>query len=157
MTGSRWLPSAARFVPAILPVLLMVILASPARTATLSEYPVGGDHGAYDGIDEVAAYLDGLPEGTVVYQHWLGWEYSYYLFGGPISIAYWPTPAWLAGDVQAFGAGSPRYVAFPSWESSMRVEQTLAEVGFELEPVLTTTRRDGQVSFLVYRIQPISP
>jgi hypothetical protein len=138
-------------------VLLVALLASPAWTAALSRYPVGGDHGAYDGIDEVAAYLNGLPEGTVVYQHWLGWEYSYYLFGGPISIAYWPTPAWLAGDVQAFGADSSRYVAFPSWESSVRVEQTLTEVGFELKPVLTTIRRDGQVSFVVYRIQLMSP
>ena len=154
--AGRWLPSVGHLAPAISVVLLIAFLSTPAWTAALSRYPVGGDHGAYDGIDEVAAYLNGLPEGTVVYQHWLGWEYDYYLFGGPISIAYWPTPAWLAGDVQAFGAGSERYVAFPSWESSARVEQALAEVGFELEPVLTTIRRDGQFSFAVYRIQPMS-
>ena len=154
--AGRQSPVVGRLSTVVCHVLMVAFLVSPAWAAALSQYPVGGDHGAYDGIDKVADYLNGLPEGTVVYQHWLGWEYDYYLFGGPISIAYWPTPAWLAGDVQAFGARSPRYVAFPSWESSVRVEQALAEVGFELGPVLTTTRRDGHVSFVVYRIQPLS-
>lgn len=154
-TLSRWSPAAGRLSALVCLGLMVAFLAPPARTASLSRYPVGGDHGAYDGINEVAAYLNRLPGGTVVYQHWLGWIYNYYLFGGPISLAYWPTPAWLAGDVQAFGAGPPRYVAFPSWESSARAGRALAEVGFELEPVLSTTRRDGQGSFVVYRIQPL--
>jgi hypothetical protein len=56
--------------------------------------------------------------------------------------------------VQAFGTREPRYVAFPSWESSARVEQALAGVGYTLAPVLTTTRRDGTRSFTLYHIQP---
>jgi hypothetical protein len=136
---------------------LVIFLAFPAwNAAAHSDYPVGGDHGAYDGIDQVAAFLNGQPEGTVVYQHWLGWEYDYYLFGGPISLAYWPTPVWLAQDVHAFGVQGARYITFPAWESSARVEQALAEVGYGLSPVLTTTRRDGLPTFTVYRIQPLS-
>ena len=135
---------------------LFVCLALPAFNAAHGRYPVGSDHGAYDGIGKVAAFLRGLPEGTVVYQHWLGWHYDYYLFDAPIYLAYWPTPAWLARDVQAFGAREPRYMAFPSWESPARVERALAGVGYELEPVLTTTRRDGRPSFTVYHIQPLS-
>ena len=99
------------------------------------------------------AFLRGLPEGTVLYQHWLGWHYAYYLFDAPVYVAYWPTPAWLARDVQAFGDREPRYVAFPSWESSARVERALADVGYELQPVLTTTRRDGSFSFTIYRVR----
>jgi hypothetical protein len=134
-----------------------ILLAFPAWNASAhSYYPVGGDHGAYDGIDQIAAFLNGQPEGTVVYQHWLGWEYDYYLFDGPISPAYWPTPAWLAQDVRAFGAKGPRYITFPAWESSARVEQALAEVGYGLSPALSTTRRDGLLTFTVYRIQPLS-
>ena len=137
-------------------LLFVISLAFPAWNAAHSRYPVGGDHGAYDGIDRIAAFLNSRPEGTVVYQHWLGWVYNYYLFGGPISLAHWPTPAWLARDVQAFGADPPRYITFPSWESSARAERALAEVGYGLKPVLATTRRDGAPSFTLYQIQPLS-
>lgn len=135
---------------------LVILLLLPAWNAARSRYPVGGDHGAYDSIDEVAVFLRGLPEGAVVYQHWLGWHYTYYLFDAPVYLAYWPTPAWLAQDVRAFGTGEPRYLVFPSWESSARVQQALAGAGYRLESVLTTTRRDGTRSFTVYHIQPLS-
>ena len=125
----------------------------PAFNAAHSRYPIGGDHGAYDGINEVAAFLRGLPEGAVVYQHWLGWHYEYHLFDAPVYLAYWPTPDWLAQDVRAFGPEEPRYVTFPSWESPARVEWALASVGYELERALTTTRRDGTPSFTVYRVE----
>ncbi len=151
----------SQFVICALPLfivccLLFICLIPPAWNATHSHYPVGGDHWAYDGIDEVAAFLCKLPEGAVVYQHWLGWHYAYHLFDAPVYLAYWPTPAWLARDVQAFGAKEPRYVTFPSWESSARVERALAGVGYELRPVLITTRRDGTSSFTVYHIRPLS-
>ena len=132
---------------------LVILLAWPAWNAAHSRYPVGGDHGAYDGIEKVATFLSHLPEGSVVYQHWLGWHYQYYLFDAPVYLAYWPTPAWLARDVQAFGAQEPRYITFPSWESPARVEWVLASVGYELAPVLTTTRRDGTSSFTIYRVK----
>jgi len=139
-------------LPAICCSALVVFLALPAWNGAHSRYPVGGDHGAYDGIDEVVAFLRDLPEGAVVYQHWLGWHYDYYLFDAPVYLAYWPTPAWLAQDVRAFGAREPRYITFPSWESSARVERALAGVGYGLFPELTTTRRDGTPSFTVYHI-----
>jgi hypothetical protein len=152
-------PPLSRLSRALCPLSLVVLLSFlslPAWKAAQSRYPVGGDHGAYDGIDEVAGFLHSLPEGTVVYQHWLGWHHSYYLFDSPVYLAYWPTPSWLAEDVRAFGVREPRYITFPSWESSLRVAQALAGVGYRLCPVLTTTRRDNTSSFTVYRIQPLS-
>ncbi len=150
----RHSPFAIRHSPLfIVHCSLFIFLLLPAWNAAHSRYPVGGDHGAYDGIDEVAAFLRGLPEGAVVYQHWLGWHYDYYLFDAPVYLAYWPTPAWLAQDVRAFGAREPRYISFPSWESPARVEWVLAGAGYELEPALTTSRRDGTPSFTVYHIQ----
>jgi hypothetical protein len=134
---------------------LVILLVLPAWNAAHSRYPIGGDHGAYDGIDKVVAFLRGLPEGTVIYQHWLGWHYDDYLFDAPVYVAYWPTPAWLAQDVRAFGGREPRYITFPSWESPARVKRALIHVGYELAPVLTTTRRDGGRSFTVYHIQPV--
>ena len=91
----------------------------------------------------------------MIYQHWLGWHYDDYLFDAPVYVAYWPTPAWLAQDVRAFGGREPRYITFPSWESPARVKGALTRVGYELAPVLTTTRRDGTRSFTVYHIQPV--
>ena len=149
-------PSFAHFSFLICHLSFVIFLLFPAWTATHSRYPVGGDHGAYDGIDEVAAFLHERPEGTVVYQHWLGWHYADYLFDAPVYVAYWPTPAWLAQDVQAFGLRGLRYITFPSWESPARVERALAEVGYALAPELTTVRRDGTRSFTVYQIQPLS-
>ncbi|RLC75510.1 MAG: hypothetical protein DRI81_11905 [Chloroflexi bacterium] len=157
---ARILSLAIRHSPLIIRhslfAILLISLAPPAWNAAHSRYATGGDHGAYDGIDEVAAFLGRLPEGAVVYQHWLGWHYAYHLFDAPVYLAYWPTPAWLARDVLVFGAREPRYVTFPSWESSARVERALAGVSYKLDPVLTTTRRDGAPSFTVYHIQPLS-
>lgn len=133
-----------------------ICLCYPAFNAANSRYPVGGDHGVYDGIDQVAAFLGDLPEGTVVYQHWLGWHLEYYLFHAPVYLAYWPTPAWLAEDVQAFGGRGPRYISFPSREMPARVLHALAGVGYGLERVLATVRRDGTPSFTVYRIVSLS-
>ncbi|MDY6874890.1 MAG: glycosyltransferase family 39 protein [Chloroflexota bacterium] len=150
---SAWGPRSL----AIVQCSLVILLVWPAFNAACSRYPVGGDHGAYDGIDKVAAFLHGLPEGSVVYQHWLGWSYAYYLFDAPVYLAYWPTLAWLARDVQAFGTEGQRYMTFPSWESPARVERALAGVGYELEPTLTTARRDGTPSFTVYHLRTRIP
>ena len=68
-----------------------------------SQYPIGGDHGANDGIDQVADYLKTLPSGTVVYDHWLAWELGYYLGDGFVYLAYFDTPAALADDLRVFG------------------------------------------------------
>jgi hypothetical protein len=151
----RWIPRVQWMRPVVVSALLVALcLALPALRASASGYPIGGGYNPYDGIEQVAAFLRQLPEGAVVYQHWLGWHYAYYLFDAPVYVAYWPTPAWLARDVRAFGAREPRYITFPAWESSGRVGHALRGVGYELEPVLKTRRRDGTLSFTVYRISP---
>jgi 4-amino-4-deoxy-L-arabinose transferase-like glycosyltransferase len=149
-------PTIRGWVVTLCSLVLVAFLIGPAINAACSRYPVGGDHWAYDGIDDVATYLRALPEGSVVYQHWLGWHYAYYLFRAPIYVAYWSTPAWLAQDVMAFGDKESRYITFPSWESSDRVAQGLAGVGYQLDPVLTTAHRDSSASFVVYHIRPLS-
>jgi 4-amino-4-deoxy-L-arabinose transferase-like glycosyltransferase len=149
--------SGLRFVKlnrrlAITGPLLALLLIGPALRASAGRYPIGSERAAYQGVDDVVSLFSALPEGSVVYHHWLGWHYRYALFEGPVYLAYWPDPAWLARDVQAFGDQEPRYVAFPAWESAARVERALGDVGYVLEPVLTTARRDGRPSFIVYAI-----
>jgi 4-amino-4-deoxy-L-arabinose transferase-like glycosyltransferase len=141
---------------ALVGLLLVLLLAAPALEASAGRYPIGRERAAHQGIEDVVSFLERLPEGSVVYHHWLGWHYHYALFDGPVYLAYWPTPEWLARDVQAFGDREPRYVAFPAWESDARVRRALGDVGHALEPVLTTARDDGSPSFIVYAIRPSS-
>jgi 4-amino-4-deoxy-L-arabinose transferase-like glycosyltransferase len=135
-------------------VLLALLLTAPALQASTGRYPIARESAAYEGIEDVVSFFIRLPDGSVVYHHWLGWHYRYALFDGPVYLAYWPTPAWLARDVQAFGGREPRYVAFPAWESAARVERALGDVGYALKPVLTTARQDASPSFIVYAIGP---
>ena len=154
-----WLPLRAPGLPhrrlqwAVLAVVVLC-LAAPAADGVAGRLPVGAGEASYDGFDQVAAFLSQLPEGTVLYHHWLGWEHGFYLFDAPLYRAYWPHPAWLARDVEAFGQAEPRYIAFPAWESADRVEAALAEVGYRLQPVLVARAPAGEIRFRVYRIVP---
>jgi 4-amino-4-deoxy-L-arabinose transferase-like glycosyltransferase len=154
VAGRRFLTVNRRW--ALGGLLLALLLTVPALEASAGSGPLGQERAIYQGIEGVVAFFGQLPEGSVVYHHWLGWHYQHALFDGPVYLAYWPTPAWLARDVQAFGDREPRYVAFPAWESAARVRWALAEVGYALEPVLTTTRQDGSPSFGIYAIRPVS-
>jgi 4-amino-4-deoxy-L-arabinose transferase-like glycosyltransferase len=127
-------------------------LAPSALTAAHSGYPVGGDHGAYDGLDDAAAFMRTIPPGGVLYDHWLGWEWNYYLFDGPLYVAWFSTPDALATDLRAFGQTSPRYLAVPLWESDAEVRAAAAQAGFSFVKLHTSYRRDGSASIVVYQL-----
>lgn len=136
----------------VLSVSVALLLGLASWQAVAGEIPVGAGLPVYDGIDRVADFLEGLPEGSVLYHHWLGWEYAFYLFDGPLYLAYWPSPSWLARDVLAHGEASPRYLVVPAWEPAARVEAALARVGYGLVPVFHVWAQEGQPRFVVYRI-----
>ncbi len=136
----------------LLPLLLSLFLIYPAIVAARSGYPVGGDHGAYEGIDNAARFIQALPEGGVLYDHWLSWQWNFYLFDGPLYVAWFPTPDALATDLAAFGRVSPRYLVVPAWEADTEVRAAAAQVGFEFVPVHTSARRDGSTAFVVYQL-----
>ncbi len=121
-------------------------------TAARSGYPIGGDHGANDGIEQIADYLKALPSGTVVYDHWLAWELGYYLGDGFAYLAYFDTPAALADDLRVFGGHDERYVIFPGRESPDKAIDAIGQVGYTLRPVFATRDRFGQTSFTIYQI-----
>ncbi len=137
------------------PILLVGLLLPPAFTAARSGYPVGGDHGAYDGLDDAARFIDTLPAGGVLYDHWLGWEWSFYLFDGPLYVSWFISPEALTTDLRAFGHTSPRYLAVPGWESDVEVRAAAAQAGFAFTPLHTSYRRDGLVSIVVYQLTPL--
>ncbi len=141
----------------LLPLVFCFILLPSSLTAAQSGYPIGGDHGAYDGIDDAARFLNALPYGTVLYDHWLSWLWNFYLFDGPVYVSWFPTPDALTTDLQAFGRASPRYIAIPSWEADIEIRAAAARAGFHFVAAHTAFRRDGSVSLRVYQIVPDAP
>ncbi len=124
----------------------------PIRDAAASRFPIGGDHGAYQGIEQVVAYLHSIPADTTLYHRWLGWHWRFYLWGSPYDFRAWTSPADLAAQAAA-RPGARRYVVFPSWHSSTEARLALAAAGLTLREVHRTFRDDGSVSFIVYRIE----
>jgi hypothetical protein len=105
----------------------------PAQDAVNRRIGIGGDTGKYAAMDELGAYLDTKPLGTIVYDHWLGWELGYYL--GTWSdkrLTYYPDPMALAADARLQPDPAPRYFVAPI---DIRVEDwlnALRDAGFEV-------------------------
>ncbi len=81
------------------PFLMMTIVCMlPFTTAALrGQLNIGGDHGQHTGIDHVAAAINALPAGSIVYDYWLGWELGYYLGEqSPARVIFQPTREALA-------------------------------------------------------------
>jgi hypothetical protein len=132
---------------------LVLTLGHPVWLAAQSELPLGGDHGAYDGIDELAAYIRAeAPPGSVLYHYWLGYHYRFYLYGAPLRQHWYPDLEDLVHDATVYRR-EPRYIAFPSWPDSAPARSALSGAGIQLRPVLETYRRDGSVSFQLYRME----
>jgi hypothetical protein len=151
-TASRLSFLSSHWRIAAVGLLLVGFLSVPAFQASASRYPIGQERVAYEGIEDVVSFLARLPEGSVVYHHWLGWQFHYALWDAPVYLAYWPNPAWLVQDVEVFGGRGPRYIVFPEWESSARVKHHLDAIGYGLDAVSTAARSNGERSFTVYRL-----
>lgn len=136
-----------------LALVLSVMLMAPVLQAVRSDLPLGGDHGAYDGIDDLAAYMQArIPAGSVLYHYWLGYHYRFYLYGAPLRLHWYPDLQDLAHDAYIYRR-EPRYIAFPAWHDGSQATTALAQQGIVLTPVLETTRRDGTTSFRLYRLE----
>jgi len=136
----------------LLPIALLVLLLPGAVQSATGVLPIGGDHGNYDGIEQVAEYFSKHPYGTVLYDHWLSWELRYYLFDSRVHVSWSPDPAALATNLQAFGADPPRYLVVPSWESPLPISRAMRATGFDFDTAFQAHRPDGTLSFTVYQI-----
>jgi hypothetical protein len=147
--GSRW-----RVVySSVLGLALILGLTGPVLQATRSQVPLGGDHGAYDGIDELASFVRATaPDGAVLYHQWLGYHYRFYLHSADLRFHWYPDLSDLARDARIYRRES-RYIAFPSWRDGAPVEAALADQGIALKETFATERRDGTTSFRLYRLE----
>jgi hypothetical protein len=143
-------PAAALNLAFVLAMLTFTL--RPIRDAAAGRFPVGGDHGAYQGIEQVANYLKTIPADTTLYHRWLGWHWRFYLWGSPYDFRTWSSPEDLAVQAAA-RPGARRYVVFPSWRSSSEASLALADAGLAMREVQRAFRDDGSVSFILYRIE----
>jgi hypothetical protein len=154
---TRWLPhlphrrgKAGQGV--VLALFLVATLYRPAQDAANSRFPIGGDQGAYQGIETVADYFRGnVGAGATLYQRWLGWHLAFYMFNYPYDFQWYDSPQQLADH--AAQVTGPRYLVAPSWKSVTEERVALGEKGLSLHTVYRTYRHDGSVSFSIYRVE----
>jgi hypothetical protein len=132
--------------------LALALILIPAGRAAGGHLPLGGDHGLYDGIDQVAGFLANSSYGTVLYDHWLSWQLRYYLFDSKVYVSWFAGPAVLEQDLRAFGDRSPRFLVRPAWEEVAPLETAVERAGYELAAAYAAHRLDGSTSFVIYRI-----
>jgi hypothetical protein len=147
-------PERLRLLHLLFIMSILVFTLRPIQDAAASRFPIGGDHGAYQGIEQVVAYLRTVPADTTLYHRWLGWHWRFYLWGSPYDFRAWTSPADLAAQAAA-RPGARRYVVFPSWASSSEARLALAGAGLALREVQRAFRDDGSISFVVYRIEEV--
>src|SRR5205085_11219181 len=111
LQASRW----RRTVQLGLPLLALAVLVPRAVTTNYDFSPVGGDHGAYDGIDDAAHFIQTLPADSILYDHWLGWELEYYLFDRQLPVVWFPDMATLERNLTDARAGKSLFLVAPWW------------------------------------------
>ena len=122
--------------------LTFVVLIGCAAPLFTSHTPIGGDANEYAGIDQLATALNRLPAGTIVYDHWLGWELGFYLGDQPaVQIIWQPT---MDDLIAAHSAG---YFVAPLNEASPWIN-ALQMAGYTVRMVETDAH------FVLYRIDP---
>jgi hypothetical protein len=143
-------------------IVLAAALLYGAWLGAEGRVPVGSDHGAYDGLRELAVRLQNEPAEAVIYHHSLGWYYDFYLFDAPQERRWYGTPWKLADDASATAirqSDRPQWLALPEWEISWleALRLPLAGRGLALAEVERIYRADGSTSFRLFRIVAITP
>lgn len=138
--------------PDLVPLLAIVLLlAVPAVTAAQGGLPIGGDHGAYAGLDEALAAVD--KPGALLFHRELGWHARFALFdelrSGEVELQYFPSTVYLA-DSATKAPHKERFVIVADWAPLPDLRMQLAVRRLRGEIVL----RNGH--FTVYRIEGIS-
>jgi hypothetical protein len=156
--GQRpWTGAAWRALATLAPAILVLFLTGNVAANNYDFSPIGGDHGALDGIDDTARFVHTLPRNGILYDHWLSWEFDYYLFDHPVDTFWFPDAPTLAANLAVAGRARPHYLAVPWWASVTDIDAAARQAGYRLVPVHTSFRRDGRPSIVIYRLEPSSP
>lgn len=148
--GARILSSDSSLWRQIVVGLWLVLLLPSGVQAARGEFPIGGDHGAYDGLRESSAWLDdNSPPGAVLYHQGLGWHFQFYFYENPrdYAVRWVSSPVALADDA-AKRPRSARFVIAPAWQPLRNFHLQLAARELEL------VQRAKEGNFTVHELVP---
>lgn len=142
---------AARHWPAIAaPAAILLVLAGPAYLSAQGGLPVGGDHGAYAGLDEALTAVD-IPHALLFHRE-LGWHARFALFdslhNGDVELRYFPSATYLA-DSATKSPHKRRFVIVPDWAPLQDLQLQLAVRRLQTQMY----RRMGH--FTIYQIEEL--
>jgi 4-amino-4-deoxy-L-arabinose transferase-like glycosyltransferase len=127
-------------------VVCMAALFSGIKAA-FNGYPIGGEHWAYQGLDQVVAYLiENASSDAVLYHHWLRWHYTFYLHGTDFELRWWESGEHLRREATRT-PDREQYIVLPDW----RTIEPEAE-GITFDPIYEAHHNDGSISLTLYRI-----
>ncbi len=130
-------------------LLFAAAIVVSAFDAAQGRLAIGINSESLSEIDALADELNALPLGTIIYDHWLGWELGYYLGQWTDKRrVYYPTPRALAEDALRQPDPAPRYLVVPRWVQARPWLEALDDAGFMPR---VEWQRTG---FLVYRLLP---
>lgn len=104
-------------------LLCLIVLLPPALEAARGNFPIGGDHGDYTGIDEAALFVQQESHETPVsvYHRALGWNLDFALFdavrSGAIDLRWFPNGIYLADNITKNPARRA-FVVEPDWATT---------------------------------------
>jgi 4-amino-4-deoxy-L-arabinose transferase-like glycosyltransferase len=134
-------------------ILLFLVLLPGAIMAADGRYPLGGTRDADQGAAQISQFLANEPYGTVLYDHWYGWQWRYHLFDSRVYVSWFAHPQGLADDLTAFfDDDHARYLVVTAGNGRLPVERAIYDNGFMLELVCTAVNPDGQPTMLLYRV-----
>jgi 4-amino-4-deoxy-L-arabinose transferase-like glycosyltransferase len=118
----RWFKPAS--ATAALTLAVGVFMWPYAALAAADQAAVGGDRGAHQGIESLAAQINQLPPAAVIYDHWLDWALGFYLGENRhVQVIYMASPAklstMLCQDQIAGYLAAPKVRVTP-WLAAMR-------------------------------------
>jgi 4-amino-4-deoxy-L-arabinose transferase-like glycosyltransferase len=135
----------------LLTILLLFTMAPTALQARHGNSLLNEVQERHTDIVATAAYLNTLPPGTIVYDHWLGWQLRWYTGldrppGMWLRITYYPTVETLVRDANRNRDLQPRYFVVPDWAPEALWIEALSTVFLTPEPV----QQFGH--FIIYRL-----
>ena len=148
--GARILASDSSLWRQIVVGLWLVLLLPVGVQAARGEFPIGSDHGAYDGLREASAWLDSQsPAGAVLYHQSLSWHFQFYMYENPrdYTLRWIASPVALADDA-AKRPRSARFIIAPAWQPLRNFHPQLAARELEL------VQRAKEGNFTIYELMP---
>ncbi len=150
--GDALLPHRRSRSGALAAGLLLMLVAPAAAGVRQGITPLRPAQDSYQGIAEAAAYLNALPPGTIVYDHWLGWPLGWYTGQNRprdmwLRITYYPVPEALIRDALRESSPEPRYLVTPDWAPAAPWLSALSSAGMRPAEVA----RRGH--FIIYKLE----